>query len=150
MRAVAKWKIRKGGKIIDPMLEIIAAFFTICLFGLVTVGSIALVLIILMRKGIKQNRLNDSLPVETIRATVKSNAPIRLIRPKSDRRVFVTFETEKGDMKFSFSPRKYSALELKVLKNGDVGTLHYQGTRFIDFVKEQLETGHDENRDTYQ
>jgi len=86
-----------------------------------------------------RKRINDSLPVETARATVKSNAPLTISFARSDLAsgtFYITFETEKGDMKFGFDGRQYAAHNFKMLKNGDAGILSYQGTRYIKFVKE--------------
>ena len=103
--------------------------------AIIVIVSLAAYATVHFTRASRQERINDTLPVETVRARVKANNPIRL-RPRSDKRIFLTFETEKGKMKFSFSPRNYTALNLRVLNNGDAGTLYHQGTRYINFITE--------------
>jgi len=101
---------------------------------LVIVGLAAYAVFHFVRDA-RQERINDTLPVKAVMARVKSNNPIRL-RARPDKRCFITFETEKGDMEFAVSRQKYAALYMNLLKTGDTGNLSYQGTRYIGFVKE--------------
>ena len=113
------------------------AIFTFIVIGL-SLSLIVIGLVAYFIVGLKEEAKQGTLPVKTIKATVKSNDSLG-ISPGRDRRKFVTFETEKGIMKFGFTPQNYSALNLKDLRNGDDGILHYQGTLYIDFTKESYE-----------
>ena len=102
---------------------------------IVVVGLAAYTIIHFVRAA-RQERLNDALPIETVRARVKSKNPFKIKLGLGKRRI-ITFETEQGDMDFILSRQKYAALYLYKLKKGDAGSLAYQGTRFIGFVQEQ-------------
>ena len=94
-------------------------------------------------KAARQNRINDTLPVETARAEVKSKTRFEfadLFRKRGGRTPLmyhITFETEKGDMKFDIDRGLYAAHNLKAMQKGDAGYLSYQGTRYIGFMLEQ-------------
>ena len=48
---------------------------------------------------------------------------------------FVTFEFESGDrLEFHVSGKEYG-----ILAEGDIGTLTFQGTRYLDFIRKKLD-----------
>ncbi|MCL2141538.1 MAG: DUF2500 domain-containing protein [Methanimicrococcus sp.] len=134
MRAVAKWKTRKGDDTINPIYELIFGFIALGLGFIIVIACFVAFFIV----GLKEEAKQGTLPVKTVKATVKSNDPLKT-KPGHDRRMLVTFETKKGILKFGFSSQEYSTLNLKDLRNGDDGTLRYRGTQYIDFTKDSYE-----------
>ena len=106
---------------------------------IVVIAGLAALVIVHFARAAKQERVNDTLPVETVRARVKSNK--MLLFSGFDRRIFLVFETEKGDVKFGFERQKHFALRLSALRPGDSGILHHQGTRYLGFVQEPYRGG---------
>ena len=104
--------------------------------AIVVIAGLAAFVIVYFARAAKRERVNNTLPVEAVRARVKSNK--MLLFSGFDRRIFLVFETEKGDMKFGFHRQKHFALRLSALRTGDTGTLHYQGTRFLGFAQDRM------------
>jgi len=117
----------------------IIIFLVLC--GLVAVaiaGSIAVIFLLKFRKNKKETYHNDALPVETVKATVLQSYYHIAIRRKGSK-IPVIFETEKGIMKFNYYNFQTPPPSIKALQKGDAGILHYQGTQYIDFIKEEKE-----------
>lgn len=100
-------------------------------------------------KGVTQWKKNEDSPRLTVSAIVKSKRThiTRYINHQdqnmhsndSSTRYFVTFEFDSGDR----SEFKVSDKEYGMLAEGDIGTLIFQGTRYIDFDRTKLNNRHE-------
>ena len=95
--------------------------------------------------GLRQWKKNEESPRLSIEAIVKSkrtnvagniHPPHHNIHsPSSSTTYFVTFEFESGDrLEFHVSGKEYG-----ILVEGDIGTLTFQGTRYLDFIRKKLD-----------
>ena len=93
-------------------------------------------------RSAKQNRKNDASPRLDVAATVRSRRTQVSSHHHHDQNgfnnvhynttYFVTFEFPSGDRsEFSVSGQEYG-----MLCEGDRGTLHFQGTRYLGFTRE--------------
>ena len=88
-------------------------------------------------RSAKQNRKNDASPRLDVAATVRSRRTHHYHDQNGFNNVhynttyFVTFEFPSGDRtEFSVSGQEYG-----MLCEGDRGTLHFQGTRYLGFTR---------------
>lgn len=121
-----------GGDIMFDLFPII--------FGIIFIIALGGILVIVFG-GISQWKKNENSPRLTVSAIVKS------IRTNVSRHnhnnndmhhyststtYYITFEFESGDR----LELRVSGKEFGLLADGDIGTLTFQGTRFLDFVRE--------------
>ena len=110
------------------------------LVGLVFCFIFGMIIVSLVRSA-KENRKNDASPRLDVSATVRSRrtqvdshhhrGPNGFNNTHYDTAYFVTFEFPSGDRaEFSVSGQEYG-----MLCEGDRGTLHFQGTRYLGFTR---------------
>ena len=84
---------------------------------------------------VRENKINDSLPPETLRARVVAKRTDTWGKHTSTS-YYVTFETENGNrIELRMNGEQYG-----MLAEGDDGVLKRQGTRYLGFDRNQAET----------
>ncbi|MCM3721098.1 DUF2500 domain-containing protein [Solibacillus isronensis] len=118
-------------------------------FGPIFIALIFIIIVILIIgnifSGLRQWRENENSPRLTVPAIVKvkRTSVTRHNHHHHDNnhhshststKYFITFEFESGDRsEFHVSGKEYG-----MLAEGDIGTLTFQGTRYIDFTRTKL------------
>jgi len=104
-----------------------------------------IIVIVNLFKGVMQWKKNENSPRLSVSAIVKSKRThVSRYNHHQEQNVhlngsstsyFVTFEFDSGDRsEFNVSDKEYG-----MLAEGDIGTLTFQGTRYIDFNRTKLE-----------
>ena len=124
----------------DWLFTVVPMFIGI-IFVIIFIGIIASLF-----TGLRQWKKNEESPRLSIEAIVKSkrtnvtgnihpNHHHNIHSHSSSTTYFVTFEFESGDrLEFHVSGKEYG-----ILAEGDIGTLTFQGTRYLDFIRKKLD-----------
>lgn len=116
----------------DSLFDTILPIFFMIIIGIIIISII---------KGISEWSENNKQPKLTVIAkVVTKRSSTRRDDDHNHTSYYATFEVESGDrLEISMSGREYG-----MLAEGDVGNLHFQGTRYLGFERmnfqEQLKT----------
>ena len=124
----------------DWLFTVVPMFIGI-IFVIIFIGIIASLF-----TGLRQWKKNEESPRLSVEAIVKikrtnvtgnidHNHDHNIHSHSSSTTYFVTFEFESGDRsEFHVSGKEYG-----ILAEGDIGTLTFQGTRYLDFIRKKLD-----------
>ena len=111
------------------ILEGVIPAIIIIIWIIMFVGITSLIVISIVRQ-VRRKKINDSMPVESLRARVVAKRT-NVWGEHTSTSYYVTFETENG----SRTEMQMEGEQYGLLAEGDDGILMHQGTRYLGFQR---------------